>query len=349
MSTKQSIFLGEEKSVYDSINQDYPELFELYKQQKAQDWSEKEFVLDQSQVDFEQCPVSQSDVMTKTVMWQWNGDGKAMHIFSLLAPFITNSEYTAACMKQSEIEVLHSLTYSEIVRQTIKNPVEALYMAQNDKAIVERSELVEGVLEELRIAGHKYALGMIEKDDPYLKRIIWKGLVAILILEGVNFQASFACTFALAEQGWFMGIAQFVQKIMLDEILHTKMDLAAIKAQMEFPEWRAAFLDVKDEIKSLLDEAVESEREWSRYIFSEGRAIVGLNSNLLMDWVFYNVKPLYDALGIQYDHKVVREIPMKFMNTWMEIDKQQNANQEQQTGGYLLNTVIDDVQDGEIL
>ncbi len=346
---KQSIFLGEEKAVYDSINKDYPELFELYKQQKAQDWSENEFNLDQSQSDFELCPVSQSDVMTKTIMWQWNGDGKAMHIFSLLAPFITNSEYTAACMKQSEIEVLHSLTYSEIVRQTIKNPVEALYLAQNDKAIVERSELVESVLEELRVAGHKYALGMIEKDDPYLKQIIWKGLVAILILEGINFQASFACTFALAEQDWFMGIAQFVQKIMLDEILHTKMDLSAIKNQMAFPEWKTEFENVKDEIKALLDEAVAGEQAWSNYIFSEGRAVLGLNSNLLMDWVYYNVKPFYDALGIQYDHKVVKEIPMKYMNTWMEVDSQQNANQEQQTGNYLLNTVIDDVKDGEII
>lgn len=347
--TKQSIFLGEEKAVYDSINKDYPNVFELYKQQKSQDWSENEFGLDQSQNDFEQCPVSQSDVMTKTIMWQWNGDGKAMHIFSLFAPFITNSEYTAACMKQSEIEVLHSLTYSEIVRQTIKNPVEALEMAQNDKAIVERSELVSSVLEELRIAGHKYALGMIEKDDPYLKRIIWKGLVAALILEGINFQASFACTFALAEQGWFMGIAQFVQKIMLDEIVHTKMDLAAIKAQMDLPEWQQAFEDSKDDIKNLLDEAVESEQEWSNYIFSEGRSIVGLNSALLMDWVYYNVKPLYDALGIQYDHKVVTKIPMEYMNRWMAVDKQQNANQEQQTGNYLLNTVVDDVKDGEIL
>lgn len=40
---------------------------------------------------------------------------------------------------------------------------------------------------------------------------------------------------------------------------------------------------------------------------------------------------------------------MEYMNRWMDIDKQQNANQEQQTGSYLLNTVVDDLKDGEIL
>ncbi len=49
--------------------------------------------------------------------------------------------------------------------------------------------------------------------------------------------ASFACTFALDAQDKFQGIAQAVQKIMLDEILHTKIDIEVLKETLRDDEW----------------------------------------------------------------------------------------------------------------
>lgn len=50
--------------------------------------------------------------------------------------------------------------------------------------------------------------------------------------------------------------------------------------------------------------------------------------------------------GIPRDFVAPKEPPLKYMIKKMEIDKEQNANQEQQNGAYLLNTVVDDLNSG---
>ena len=58
---KYSLFLGQEPALYDSINVTHPELFKLYKRQKAMDWSEDELNLEQSRIDMDSCPVEVKD------------------------------------------------------------------------------------------------------------------------------------------------------------------------------------------------------------------------------------------------------------------------------------------------
>lgn len=352
MIKQHPIFLGGERKTFDSLNKHYPKIFELYKQQKAQDWSEDEFPFEQSRLDFESVPASMSGVMLEILKWQWEADTQvAKSLAFAFAPFISDDIYATAIMKQSEIENLHALTYSEIVRQCIKNPETILDEINQNVAVQDRLKTVNRVLEELLDEGINYRLSyvrdsLLDKDPLHFHKVILKGLFAVTALEGISFMASFACTFALDAQDKFQGIAQAVQKIMLDEILHTKIDIEVLKETLRDDEWQKAFQQILPEIKVILDEVVESEEKWSYYIFSEGRAVVGLNTKLLHEWVYYNAAPLYDMFGIPRDFVAPKEPPLKYMIKKMEIDKEQNANQEQQNGAYLLNTVVDDLNSG---
>ncbi len=71
------LFLGQQMGLYDSIYKKYPALFDLYKAQKEQDWSEDEVELNQSITDFATCSKSTYDVMVQTLMWQWEADSVA--------------------------------------------------------------------------------------------------------------------------------------------------------------------------------------------------------------------------------------------------------------------------------
>ena len=62
---KYSLFLGQEPALYDSINVTHPKLFDLYKRQKAMDWSEDELSLEQSRIDMQSCPEEIKDIMVK--------------------------------------------------------------------------------------------------------------------------------------------------------------------------------------------------------------------------------------------------------------------------------------------
>ena len=340
------LFLGQQMGLYDSISKVYEELFNLYKLQKAQDWSEDEVDLSQSIVDFQMCSKDTYDVMVQTIMWQWEADSvAAQEIICLFAPFITNSELFAMMMKQSEIEVLHALTYSDIVRQCLPNSREIIQEIQDNQEVLKRSGVIVKYMRELEIVGALYRLDPSTVDPERIRRAILRALFALIGLEGIEFISSFACTFALAEQGLFLGVAQLVQKIMLDEMLHTKMDFNVLDILLQDPVWKASFDAIKSEIKDILDETRNNEYGWSEFIFSGGRKIIGLNSPLLNEWVDFNCAPIYDYYGIPRDFESPKRDPLTFMSTWMNPTSQQNANQEQSSTDYKLNATLNDAED----
>ena len=55
--------------------------------------------------------------------------------------------------------------------------------------------------------------------------------------------------------------------------------------------------DCKEEILEMIAEVRNQEHQWSEYLFSEGRSIVGLNPTLLNEWVDYNTKLCMMVLG----------------------------------------------------
>lgn len=217
-----SLFLGESPALLDSINVSYPKLFDLYKLQKSMDWSEDEVNLEQSRLDLINTGKNNYDIMIKTLAFQWELDSVASRaIAPLFAPFVTNSELWLMLSKQSEIENLHALTYSEIIRQCLPDPKDVFAEVMLSDEVLERSEKVVEVFNNLYKVGGLYKTGVLSAQDNHdiivMKESIALALVALYCLEKIEFMASFACTFALAEQNIFQGIAKLVQKIAQDE------------------------------------------------------------------------------------------------------------------------------------
>ena len=350
--TKQyPLFMGEEMALYDSVNVNYKELFDVYKQQVSQRWVETEFNHEQSRLDMISCPKNIYDVMLLNLSFQWVLDSVASRaIAPLFAPFVTNSELWAALMENSNMEVIHALSYSEIVRQCVADPTDVFKLSVQNEKTIQRAVKVVSVFNELQKAGAEYTLG-IRKNDQSTYNIVFKGLVALYILERLQFLASFAATFAVVEQGYFQSIGKMVQKIMLDEIFcHYTTDALALKIELSTERGKIAMRECKDEILEMIAEVRYQERQWSDYLFSEGRSIVGLNPLLLNEWVDYNAQAVYDGLGLSDNipFERVKQNPLKWMDNWIEIDKFQNCMQEADGNNYALNVVKDDVTDEEL-
>lgn len=348
---KYPLFMGDEMSLYDSINVNYKELFDVYKQQVSQRWTENEFNHEQSRLDMLSCPKGVYDVMLLNLSFQWVLDSVASRaIAPLFAPFVTNSELWAALMENSNMEVIHALSYSEIVRQCVANPDDVFKLSVQNEKTIQRAVKVVSVFDDLQKAGAEYILG-IRKNDQDTYNIVFKGLVALYILERLQFMASFAATFAVVEQGYFQSIGKMVQKIMLDEIFcHYTTDAIALKIEMATERGKTAMQQCKGEILEMIAEVRNQERSWSDYLFSEGRSIVGLNPLLLNEWVDYNAQAVYDGLGLSEDVQFdrIKQNPLKWMDNWIEIDKFQNAMQEADGNNYALNVVKDDVTTEEL-
>lgn len=343
------LFLGQEGGLHDSINVTYPKLFKLYKQLKAQDWSEDEVDLSQTRLDLETCSKNQYDIMVKVLAWQWELDtGASRSIAPLLAPFISNTEYWTGITYISQNEVLHALTYSEIVRQCIKNPEDVIIEIINNENITNRSTQVVEVFNELQQAGAKLVLGILPRDSEEAKEIVIKAILALYCLEQLQFMSSFACTFALAEQDMFMGAAKLVQKIMLDEKNHAAYGKETINIISKDANLKDTYQRlIKDWFPAFFMECRQQEHLWADYIFSEGRNILGLTPTILKEWADYLATQVADTTKIDFEGRLY-ENPLPWMDFWMDIDKTQNANQEADNTNYLLNSVVDDLGGAEL-
>lgn len=339
---EKGLFFGNDPGLFDTVNKHYPKIWSLYKEMKSLDWSEDEFDFSQCNLDFKNCPKPVYDMMIRTLAWQWEADSVASrNIAPVLAPFITDSSLWAAWQRISDNEVIHAATYSEIVRMSFDDPEKVLADVLAVKESLVRLTTVAKVFGDLYVAAHKYALGEISVEEAYDK--LFMGVIALLLLERVQFMASFAITFTICGTNFFQSIGKAVQKIAQDELeVHVELDKEVLRVELATARGKDAYTRLRPMIKTLCDEVVAAELVWTDYIFSEGRELVGTNAELVKNWVLFNARDVYDFLNIDTDHKFPKNNPMPHMEDWINIGKSQAAPQEQDNNQYKVGTIVRD-------
>lgn len=335
---KYPLFLGDDLGLFDTVNCVYPILEDLYQKQVSQIWNENEISLVQDKQDMLTLPKDTVDLMVKTISWQALADSVASKSISgLLMRYVSNSELEGLLNVWSFFETIHARAYSHIVKQTFVNPNQMLRDTYNSVETLVRSEAIVAAfnnLEQLPVDA------TIEEK----REAIALAFAALFALEAVAFMSSFAVTFAITETGAFQGIGQEVTLIARDEALHTRMDYAILSILQQSPEWRESFKSLAPKIKEVLDSVVNQELKWADYLFSEGRQVIGLTSVLLQEYTLYMAKPLYDALGVDFDFEVIEKNPCPYMEKYIDSSKMQVAPQELQITSYKIGSVKDDTE-----
>lgn len=85
--TKRLFGVGE-MPLLDTVNKHYPKITDYYDQMCALKWKETEIDFSQCLIDFEKAPKDMSEMMLKTLSWQWHNDSLAAQApTTILAPF----------------------------------------------------------------------------------------------------------------------------------------------------------------------------------------------------------------------------------------------------------------------
>lgn len=347
---KPSLFLGQEPGLFDTVNKVHPEIWEIYKNMRSLDWDENEFGFEVCNAEFKTQPKSIADCMTRTLAWQWEADSVAARtILPIMAPFISAPELQAAWGRITDNEVLHASTYSEIVRLSFDDPSVVLDEVLRVKEAMQRLSVVAKIMENAYVVSHQYALGLLDKNkkEDFIKiyDAAFMFTVAMLILERIQFMASFAVTFAIGELGLFMPIAKAVQKICQDEYeIHQNLDKAVLRNEMRLDVGKQAYARNKHVIFAAVAEARTCELTWNRYVLAD-EPLPGLTVKNLDAWVDHNTADVYAFFGEKpKDFTAPSKIPLSYMPRWMNISKTQASPQEQQNGQYKVNVVRDDAQ-----
>lgn len=340
-TTSGSLFLGQEPGLFDTVNRTHPQIWELYKTMKSLDWDELEFDFSSCNLTFKTCNPDIAEVMIDTLTWQWEADSVAANtLLPVMAPFISAPELQALYGRITDNEVLHASTYSEIVRCSFDDPKAVLHKVLEAKEAMQRLATVGKVLSGLKTKSLQYALGMIQAEDDDLYDNILLGEFAFLILERVQFMASFAVTFAIGETGLFMPIAKAVQKICQDEYeVHASSHFAVLKHELSTERGRKAWKRVFSVAVRMLNEVIVSELTWSDRVLRK-EPLLGLRSSNLKQYVLYSARAVSDTFGMSLpEYTLPKKQPLAYMDRWVDISKTQASPQEQQNGQYKVNLI----------
>lgn len=342
------LFLGEALGLSDLINVKYPKLEELALLQRSQFWVETEVSMEQDKKQWPTLSKVHQDITLLNLSWQTMTDSLISRApEACIKPLVSRPELESMLRQWSYFEDLHSRAYANIIREMLPDPATFIdTVTKNEHAYARIANSVE-ILDELHEVG-QYFLAVrdnrgqnVYPDDEYDKvttecqEALAKTFYAVYGLEAMQFYASFACTFALAEQDVLPGVAKNLQLIAKDEAIHTVMSSEILKLMYE--EFDPEVMErAKASAPQLLRETLESEVEWAKFIFSEGRSIVGLNAELLTDYLYYVGYRAFKAIGIEWpsDLPVITRHPIPWIENWLDTAAQQVAPQEMQITNY---------------
>lgn len=339
-----SLFFGDDPGLFDDINVKYPDILACYEKIKASDWDKAEWNYTQDNLDFKNVNRSMYESMLFNLIYQTAADSVASRsIAPVLQQVITNSELNAAvCILQSQ-EVLHASSYSFAIRNCFDDPQGVIKEAEKLVQAHSRLETIAGVFEEARVASFEYSLGRRTKEETYPK--IMNMVVALFALEAIQFINSFAITGAFYEASLFKSVGAMVKRIMTDETNHATLDKMIIQHELKTEIGQKWLADHAEDIKQIIDEVVQSERDWTKFIFSDGRQVPGLNEALVNHYINFISQNVYSTLKIKHDWKTIREIPLPYMLRYGNLSNEQASPQEQAergAGSYLIGRVVDD-------
>jgi ribonucleoside-diphosphate reductase beta chain len=164
-------------------------------------------------------------------------------------------------------------------------------------------------------------------------------LNASYALEAFRFMVSFATSLAMVENKIFIGNGNIISLILQDELLHKEWTAFMINQVIkEDPRFAEAKVECETEVYELYMDVIREEKAWADYLFNKG-PLIGLNANILKDFVDYTAVGALKDIGIKYQAAAPRTTPIPWFNKHSDTSKKQTALQENESTNYVIGAM----------
>jgi len=355
---KQPMFFGAPLGVqrYDSYK--YPVFDKLTQTQLGYYWRPEEISLQKDRSDYQTLRSEQKHIFTSNLKYQIlldsvQGRGPGM----AFTPYCSLPELEA-CMKVWEfMEMIHSRSYTYIIKNVYSDPAEVFDVILEDKQIISRAESVTKAYNDFICAAQEYGSGnswqhQLEgvpsaQETLYeLKRKLYRAVANVNILEGIRFYVSFACSFAFGELKLMEGSAKIISLIARDENQHLVITQNILNKWKEGddPEMKKIAQEEEETVIEMFRKAVEEEKEWAQYLFKDG-SMIGLNDKLLTQYVEWVANRRMKSLGLKPIFDIpAKNNPLPWTEHWISSKGLQVAPQETEVESYVVGGIKQDVK-----
>ena len=331
----------------------YNKLVKFEQEARGFFWIPEEVSLTKDANDFKEASdtvkhIFTSNLLRQTALDSLQGRGPAQ----VFTPVVGIPELEALMYNWSFFETnIHSRSYSHIIRNIYNVPKDVFNTIHDTKEIVDMASSVGKYYDELhRINCHKELssemTGMVREEEHI--KAIWLALNASYALEALRFMVSFATSLAMVENKIYIGNGNIISLILQDELLHTEWTAWLINNVVkDDPRFVKAKQECEREVYELYMDVIREEKEWADYLFSKG-VVIGLNADILKDFVDYTAFTRLKDIGIKYNENHPKHSPIPWFNKHVNINKKQSALQETESTNYVIGVMSDEVDYEEL-
>ena len=355
---KQPMFFGKPLGVQRYDEYKYPIFERLTKTQLGYFWRPEEVSLQKDFGDFKNLRPEQKHIFTSNLKYQIMLDsvqGRAPGMAFL--PYCSLPELEACMECWSFMEMIHSRSYTYIIKNVYPDVGEVFDTILTDPNILQRAESVTNSYDTFINAAHEWDTGNLWKDDrkgsflasyemKHLKRLLYRAVANVNILEGIRFYVSFACSFAFGELKLMEGSAKIISLIARDENQHLVITQNILNkwSNGDDPEFAEIAREEEANVIAMFKKCVDEEKAWANYLFNKG-TMIGLNEKLLHNYVEWIANRRMKAIGIKPIYDVpAKNNPLPWTAHWISSKGLQVAPQETEVESYVVGGIKQDVK-----
>ena len=233
---------------------------------------------------------------------------------------------------------IHSKSYSHIIRNIYNVPKDVFNTIHDTKEILDMASSVGKYYDRLhRINCMKEIDGKVNEAEHI--KAIWLALNASYALEAFRFMVSFATSLAMVENKIFIGNGNIISLILQDELLHKGWTAYMINQVVkEDPRFAQAKQECEAEVYAMYADVIREEKDWASYLFKMG-PVIGLNANILRDFVDYTAVDALKQIGVKYQASAPKSTPIPWFNKHTDTSKKQTALQENESTNYVIGVM----------
>jgi ribonucleotide reductase beta subunit family protein with ferritin-like domain len=354
---KQPMFFGKPLGIqrYDSYK--YPIFEKLTTQQLGYFWRPEEVSLQKDRGDYQTLRPEQKHIYTSNLKYQImldsiQGRGPGMAFI----PYCSLPELEACMEVWGFMEMIHSRSYTYIIKNVYSDPSEVFDTIIKDERILERAKSVTESYDDFIQSAQNYGtssdwmfrLEGVQNAKETLndvKRKLYRAVANVNILEGIRFYVSFACSFAFGELKLMEGSAKIISLIARDENQHLAITQNILNKWRDGddPEMKQIMKEEEEWTYKMFDRTVNEEKKWADYLFKDG-SMIGLNDKLLQQYVEWIANRRLKAIGLkpQYDISANNN-PLPWTQHWISSKGLQVAPQETEVESYVVGGIKQDV------
>jgi ribonucleoside-diphosphate reductase beta chain len=320
----------------------YNKLVKFEQEARGFFWVPEEISLTKDASDFKDASdtvrhIFTSNLLRQTALDSLQGRGPSQ----IFTPVCSIPELEALVYNWTFFETnIHSRSYSHIIRNIYNVPKDMFNTIHDTKEIVEMASTVGNYYDALHVINCRKEMGEAITEEEHV-RAIYLALHASYALEAFRFMVSFATSLAMVENRIFIGNGNIIGLILQDEILHKDWTAwiinQVVKEDSRFAQIKAS---CEDEVYAMYMDVIREEKAWADYLFQKG-PVIGLNANILKDFVDYTAVGALKEVGIKYQASAPKTTPIPWFNKHVNTSNKQTALQENESTNYVIGVMSD--------